>query len=202
MGSRAGEGWDGWGQWKLSTAETRTDWRSDRPVVLDVPSLAWQLGRRKGVYLSPFFSLDLLRNFVKCFCILYSVLLLRRIGVLVLPQRITTLFCNPPVLCDFNHVWKPILCCDCDGTWVSDCFMYWTALFFIGTAVFSLSASSLPSVTCFILVFLLHHYPLKLSSFLHSLLPMPFVFFFLGDALDQGSQFLLGILQINRSYCH
>ena len=40
MGSRAGEGWDGWGQWQLSTAETRTDWRSDRPVVLDVPSAA------------------------------------------------------------------------------------------------------------------------------------------------------------------
>ena len=28
------------GQWQLSTAETRTDWRSDRPVVLDVPSAA------------------------------------------------------------------------------------------------------------------------------------------------------------------
>ena len=40
MGSRAGEGWDGWRQWQLSTAETRTDWRSDRPVVLDVPSAA------------------------------------------------------------------------------------------------------------------------------------------------------------------
>ena len=88
MGSRAVEGWDGWGQWQLSTAETRTDWRSDHPVVLDVPSaaifslrpsarcavahvrlrwrrrrrlvavgenflfssLAWQLGRWKGVY--------------------------------------------------------------------------------------------------------------------------------------------------------
>ena len=40
MGSRAVEGWDGWGQWQLSTAETRTDWRSDHPVVLDVPSAA------------------------------------------------------------------------------------------------------------------------------------------------------------------
>ena len=40
MGSRAVEGWDGWGQWQLSTAETRSDWRSDRPVVLDVPSAA------------------------------------------------------------------------------------------------------------------------------------------------------------------
>ena len=39
-GSRAVEGWDGWGQWQLSTAETRTDWRSDHPVVLDVPSAA------------------------------------------------------------------------------------------------------------------------------------------------------------------
>ena len=40
--SRAVEGWDGWGQWQLSTAETRTDWRSDHPVVLDVhvPSAA------------------------------------------------------------------------------------------------------------------------------------------------------------------
>ena len=34
MGSRAVEGWDRWGQWQLSTAETRTDWRSDRPIVL------------------------------------------------------------------------------------------------------------------------------------------------------------------------
>ena len=87
MGSRSVEGWDGWGQWQLSTAETRTDWRSDHPVVLDVPSaaifslrrarcavahvrlrwrrrrrlvavgenflfssLAWQLGRRKGLF--------------------------------------------------------------------------------------------------------------------------------------------------------
>ena len=40
MGSRSVEGWDGWGQWQLSTAETRTDWRSDHPVVLDVPSAA------------------------------------------------------------------------------------------------------------------------------------------------------------------
>ena len=40
MGSRAVEGLDGWGQWQLSTAETRTDWRSDHPVVLDVPSAA------------------------------------------------------------------------------------------------------------------------------------------------------------------
>ena len=40
MGSRAVVRWDGWGQWQLSTAETRTDWRSDRPVVLDVPSAA------------------------------------------------------------------------------------------------------------------------------------------------------------------
>ena len=40
MGSRAVEGWDGWGQWQLSTAETRIDWRSDRQVVLDVPSAA------------------------------------------------------------------------------------------------------------------------------------------------------------------
>ena len=40
MGSRAVEGWDGWGQWQLSTAETRTDWRSDHPVALDVPSAA------------------------------------------------------------------------------------------------------------------------------------------------------------------
>ena len=47
MGSRAGEGWDGWGQWQLSTAETRTDWRSDRPVVLDVPSAAiFSFGQR------------------------------------------------------------------------------------------------------------------------------------------------------------
>ena len=27
-------------KWQLSTAETRTDWRSDHPVVLDVPSAA------------------------------------------------------------------------------------------------------------------------------------------------------------------
>ena len=40
MGSRAVDGWDGWGQWQLSTAETRTDWRSDHPVVLDAPSAA------------------------------------------------------------------------------------------------------------------------------------------------------------------
>ena len=40
MGSREGEGWDGWGQWQLSTAEARTDWRSDRHVVLDVHSAA------------------------------------------------------------------------------------------------------------------------------------------------------------------
>ena len=40
MGSRAVEGWDGWGQWQLSTAETRIDWRSDHPVVVDVPSAA------------------------------------------------------------------------------------------------------------------------------------------------------------------
>ena len=40
MGSRALEGWEGWGQWQLSTVETRTDWRSDHPVVLDVPSAA------------------------------------------------------------------------------------------------------------------------------------------------------------------
>ena len=40
MGSRAVERWVGWGQWQLSTVETRTDWRSHRPVVLDVPSAA------------------------------------------------------------------------------------------------------------------------------------------------------------------
>ena len=27
-------------QWQLSTAETGTDWRSDHPLVLDVPSAA------------------------------------------------------------------------------------------------------------------------------------------------------------------
>ena len=40
MVSRAGEGWNGWEQWQLSMAETRTNWRSDRPVVLDIPSAA------------------------------------------------------------------------------------------------------------------------------------------------------------------
>ena len=38
VGSRAGEGWDGWGDWQLSTAETIIDWRSAFPIVLDLPS--------------------------------------------------------------------------------------------------------------------------------------------------------------------
>ena len=42
------EGWDGWGQWQLSTAETSIDWRSARPVMLDVPS-----GAIKWFSLSP-----------------------------------------------------------------------------------------------------------------------------------------------------
>ena len=50
MGSRSVEGRDGWGQWQLSTAETRTDWRSDHPVVLDVPSAAiFSLRRARAV---------------------------------------------------------------------------------------------------------------------------------------------------------
>ena len=40
VGSRAGHGWDRWRQWQLSTTKTRSDWRSTRPVVLDVPSAA------------------------------------------------------------------------------------------------------------------------------------------------------------------